>query len=132
MSTIHSSNSSHTDHVSIILVPRISVSKNLQQAVNDPKIVDYKMDQIVWIPDPEEGFVLAKIVDMNADSVTAKTMKSPTRTIQAAFSTTFPKEENDTKEVNDNCALMFLNEATLLNNLRLRYNKDKIYVSSLS
>lgn len=39
------------------------------------------MDQIVWIPDPEEGFVLAKIVDMNQDSVTAKTIKSPTRVI---------------------------------------------------
>ena len=103
------------------------------------------MDQIVWIPDPEEGFVLAKIVDMNQDSVTAKTIKSPTRvisywvinlinlinfqTIQASYNSTFPKEENDSKEVNDNCALMYLNEATLLNNLRLRYNKDKIYVS---
>ena len=26
-------------------------------------------------------------------------------------------------------ALMYLNEATLLNNVRLRYNKDNIYVS---
>ena len=27
------------------------------------------------------------------------------------------------KEVDDNCGLMFLNEATLLNNVRLRYKK---------
>lgn len=26
-------------------------------------------------------------------------------------------------------SLMYLNEATLLNNVRLRYSKDKIYVS---
>ena len=27
------------------------------------------------------------------------------------------------KDVDDNCGLMFLNEATLLNNVRLRYKK---------
>jgi myosin-6 len=29
--------------------------------------------------------------------------------------------------VDDNCGLMYLNEATLLNNIRQRYVKDKIY-----
>ena len=31
------------------------------------------------------------------------------------------------KDVDDNCGLMYLNEATLLQNIKLRYNKDKIY-----
>ena len=39
----------------------------------------------------------------------------------------YPAEEDDRKEVEDNCSLMYLNEATLLNNVRLRYSKDKIY-----
>ena len=29
--------------------------------------------------------------------------------------------------MDDNCGLMYLNEATLLNNIRQRYLKDKIY-----
>lgn len=39
----------------------------------------------------------------------------------------FQAEEYD-KDVDDNCALMYLNEGTLLNNLRRRYKKDLIYV----
>jgi myosin-6 len=31
------------------------------------------------------------------------------------------------KDVDDNCGLMNLNEATLLNNIRLRYDRDRIY-----
>ena len=41
----------------------------------------------------------------------------------------FPAEEYDNKDVDDNCGLMYLNEATLLNNLKMRYLKNKIYVS---
>ena len=39
----------------------------------------------------------------------------------------YPAEEDESKEVDDNCGLMYLNEATLLQNIKLRYNKDKIY-----
>ena len=49
--------------------------------------------------------------------------------ITAAYSRVFPAEPDQSKEVDDNCGLMYLNEATLLQNLRLRYAKDKIYVS---
>ena len=47
--------------------------------------------------------------------------------IQASFDRLYPAEENEKKEVDDNCGLMYLNEATLLHNIKLRYNKDKIY-----
>ena len=40
----------------------------------------------------------------------------------------FPCEEYENKDVDDNCALMYLNEANLLNNIRIRYKKDIIYV----
>ena len=36
-------------------------------------------------------------------------------------------EEEDRKEVDDSCSLMYLNEAALLNNVKLRYAKGKIY-----
>ena len=46
---------------------------------------------------------------------------------QAPFDRLYPAEEDEKKEVEDNCGLMYLNEATLLHNIKLRYLKDKIY-----
>ncbi len=37
----------------------------------------------------------------------------------------YPAEDEDNKD-NSNCKLMYLNEATLLNNVKLRYQKGKI------
>lgn len=75
------------------------------------------------------------------------------QTFVAAVSQVFPAEDDVDKHVEDNCefsslasgsgwnvvttacacvcagSLMYLNEATLLNNVRVRYSKDKIYVS---
>ena len=44
-----------------------------------------------------------------------------------SFDRLYPAEDDDTKTVDDNCGLMYLNEATLLNNIKQRYVKDKIY-----
>lgn len=49
----------------------------------------------------------------------------------------FFKKNSNTNHLNCPCflpvsgSLMYLNEATLLNNVRVRYNKDHIYVSLL-
>ncbi|TNN26280.1 Unconventional myosin-VI [Liparis tanakae] len=51
----------------------------------------------------------------------------PPQTFLAAVNQVFPAEDNVNKHVEDNCSLMYLNEATLLNNVRVRYSKDKIY-----
>ena len=51
------------------------------------------------------------------------------QTLRAMYDRTFPAEEYDNKDCDDNCGLMYLNEANLLNNLRIRYMKNKIYVS---
>ncbi|KAK7904937.1 hypothetical protein WMY93_017544 [Mugilogobius chulae] len=39
----------------------------------------------------------------------------------------YPAEEDVNKHVDDNCSLMYLNEATLLHNVKVRYSKDHIY-----
>ncbi|KAF0762385.1 myosin heavy chain 95F isoform X1 [Aphis craccivora] len=87
-----------------------------------------RMEQVVWVPDPKEGFVLATIVDLGMDEVTVQ----PVGTSKANF--TLPLDRMytadphfDNKDVDDNCSLMHLNEATLLNNVKIRYSKDKIY-----
>uniref|UniRef100_A0ACB8GEF9 Unconventional myosin-VI n=1 Tax=Sphaerodactylus townsendi TaxID=933632 RepID=A0ACB8GEF9_9SAUR len=48
-------------------------------------------------------------------------------TFLAAINQVFPAEEDSKKDVEDNCSLMYLNEATLLHNIKVRYSKDRIY-----
>ena len=58
--------------------------------------------------------------------------KTTYQTVTAPTDRVFPCEEYENKDVDDNCALMYLNEANLLQNIRLRYNKDIIYVGHLN
>ncbi|KAL2081863.1 hypothetical protein ACEWY4_021681 [Coilia grayii] len=81
----------------------------------------------VWAPHPTEGFQLGTIVDIGADSLTIEPLKQKGKTFLAPVNQVFPAEDDPNKHVEDNCSLMYLNEATLLNNVRVRYSKDKIY-----
>jgi len=84
--------------------------------------------QKVWVPDPVEGFILGRIEDIGHDGqaviITADLKHSR---VTCNLENIYYAEQHDQKEVEDNCALMYLNPATLLNNLRTRYYKDKIY-----
>ncbi|KAM6973422.1 unconventional myosin-VI-like [Aplochiton taeniatus] len=81
----------------------------------------------VWAPHPTDGFQLGMIVDLGADTLTIDPLNHRGKTFLAPMSQVFPAEEDVTKHMEDNCSLMYLNEATLLNNIRIRYSKDKIY-----
>ncbi|XP_049918561.1 myosin VIb isoform X1 [Epinephelus moara] len=81
----------------------------------------------VWAPHPADGFQLGMIVDIGADTLTIEPVNQKGKTFLAPMSQVFPAEDDVNKHVDDNCSLMYLNEATLLNNVRVRYNKDHIY-----
>ncbi|KAJ8026463.1 Unconventional myosin-VI [Holothuria leucospilota] len=83
-------------------------------------------EQKVWVPHIEDGFELGRILDLGAETITVETFKSG-KPVTAPYDRVFFAEEDETKEVEDNCSLMYLNEATLLHNLKLRYKKDAIY-----
>ena len=102
------------------------------------------LNQKVWAPDSEAGFVLGLVADIGADSITVTPLRNAAssassrsggaaKPIVAPYDRVFPAEDEDgandanAKTVEDNCALMYLNEATLLNNVRRRYAKDEIY-----
>ena len=72
-----------------------------------------------------DGFVLGRIVDLADEGAVVDVGCG--RSVTTSFDRLYPSEDDDRKEVDDNCGLMYLNEATLLNNVRLRYSKDKIY-----
>lgn len=81
----------------------------------------------VWVSDPAEGFLLGQIVDLTEDGAVVQPMDKSKPAAVALFDRLYPAEDDEKKEVDDNCGLMYLNEATLLQNIRLRYAKDKIY-----
>ncbi|CAG0898127.1 unnamed protein product [Darwinula stevensoni] len=83
--------------------------------------------QKVWVPQVEEGFILGHIVDLGTEEVTVQPTDKRFKPITCPFDRVYPAEEDEGKDVDDNCGLMYLNEATLLYNVRLRYKRDQIY-----
>ncbi|XP_006813001.1 unconventional myosin-VI-like [Saccoglossus kowalevskii] len=83
-------------------------------------------NQKVWAPDPMDGFKMGTIVDIGSETVTVELFENK-KQVTALYDRVFPAEEDENKSVADNCALMYLNEATLLNNVKLRYKKQEIY-----
>ncbi|XP_044532060.1 unconventional myosin-VI isoform X4 [Gracilinanus agilis] len=81
----------------------------------------------VWAPHPTEGFQMGNIVDIGPDSLTIEPLNQKGKTFLALINQVFPAEEDSKKDVEDNCSLMYLNEATLLHNIKVRYSKDRIY-----
>lgn len=81
----------------------------------------------MWAPHSTDGFQLGNIVDIGPDSLTIEPLHQKGKTFLAAINQVFPAEEDTAKHVEDNCSLMYLNEATLLHNIKVRYSKDKIY-----
>lgn len=81
----------------------------------------------VWAPDGREGFLLGTVKDINTEMISVEVTKNKSRVITAPYNRVFPAEDDLRKDYDDNCALMYLNEATLLHNVRIRYENDKIY-----
>ena len=78
--------------------------------------------RLVWTPNQEDGFELGHIVDLGAETFTIQPLSKGSKPVQAVIDRVFPAEEYP-KDVEDNCSLMYLNEATLLNNLKMRFKK---------
>ncbi|PIC37695.1 hypothetical protein B9Z55_016234 [Caenorhabditis nigoni] len=95
-----------------------------RQKQNDSLPPDF--GRIVWITDPEDGFRAAQIIDLSKSGFTL-TLLNTKETVTRKYEEVFSSEDDPFKSVEDNCALMHLNEATLLNNCRLRYKNGKIY-----
>uniref|UniRef100_A0A452UIV4 Unconventional myosin-VI n=1 Tax=Ursus maritimus TaxID=29073 RepID=A0A452UIV4_URSMA len=81
----------------------------------------------VWAPHPTDGFQMGNIVDIGPDSLTIEPLNQKGKTFLALINQVFPAEEDSKKDVEDNCSLMYLNEATPIHNIKVRYSKDRIY-----
>ncbi|KAK0182057.1 hypothetical protein PV327_000228 [Microctonus hyperodae] len=83
-------------------------------------------NQQVWVRNPKEGFIIGKFADMVDGDALIVPLDHKYSQRTCPLDEVYPAGEY-TKDVEDNCALMYLNEATLLNNIRTRYFKDRIY-----
>lgn len=88
--------------------------------------------QLVWAPDPVDGYALGRVVDIGAGSLASIVLASPSKTsktqkIECSIDQVFPAETDLKKDYDDNCSLMYLNEGNLLHNIKLRYVGNKIY-----
>jgi len=80
----------------------------------------------VWAPNFDHGFVLGEIDDFGTGTIDVKPTDGGDM-ITAPMDAIYPAEEDHSKDCDDICGLMYLNEGTMLHNLDLRYKKDEIY-----
>ncbi|XP_039972878.1 myosin-16-like [Xiphias gladius] len=98
--------------------------KERLDAMNKP----YDIKRSCWVKDEKEAFIAGEIQSEEGDKVTVKTTKNTTVTVR----------KNDVQQMNppkfyqasDMADLTFLNEASVLENLRSRYVSMRIYTYS--
>ncbi|CAJ0577863.1 unnamed protein product, partial [Mesorhabditis spiculigera] len=97
-----------------------------QQIVDQSKPYDSKKD--CWVPDEEDGFVSAQIQEDKGDTVKVVTCKQNEITLKKEL----VQEMNPPKfeKTEDMSNLSFLNDASVLHNLRARYKAMLIYTYS--
>ncbi|EAA06889.5 AGAP000776-PA [Anopheles gambiae str. PEST] len=82
--------------------------------------------QLVWARDIQDGYIQGRITEIGASEYDVQPVDSKLPKRSCIPEDIFPSCERPSDN-DDNCELMFLNEATLLDNIRNRYYKDKIY-----
>lgn len=55
------------------------------------------------MPDVHKGFILGRIVDLGSEQITVMPVDPGLKEIRCPYDRVYPAEENDTKDVDDNC-----------------------------
>ena len=85
--------------------PAGSTSKAGSQPFSDPDKVPLPEDkkreimdrEKVWVPDPDEGFVLGQIVDLTEEGALVQPLARSKKPIEASFDRLYPTEDNEAK-----------------------------------
>ncbi|VDK34666.1 unnamed protein product, partial [Dibothriocephalus latus] len=84
--------------------------------------------KVAWVEDEKEGFVMADVEETSGDNVTVRLKDGTTKTIKKdAIQQVNPPKFTMIEDMAD---LTFLNDASVLENLRARYYKNLIYTYS--
>lgn len=89
------------------------------------------LDDLVWVPDPAEGYSLAEVVDVGDGEVKARRLNDLTNATKGfSLEQVLPAHRGQDTSINhfhDNTQLIYLHAASLLRNLKLRYEANLIY-----
>uniref|UniRef100_A0AC35FWW9 Myosin motor domain-containing protein n=1 Tax=Panagrolaimus sp. PS1159 TaxID=55785 RepID=A0AC35FWW9_9BILA len=96
------------------------------QSSPSKSLIGIDFGKLVYIPHEISGFQLGKLVDIRSDGLAVELLGTQD-VVKVNHDEVFPAEDNQRSDVDDNCALMYLNEATLLHNCQIRYNRKQIY-----
>ena len=83
----------------------------------------------MWIPDPTQGYISAHVISEEGENVTVQLEDGGERVV--AWVDTEKMNPPKFDKVEDMADLAYLNEASVVHNLRLRYFSDLIYVCSI-
>ncbi|XP_044188541.1 myosin-16-like [Thunnus albacares] len=102
----------------------VPTEKERLDAMNKP----YDIKRSCWVKDEKEAFIAGEIQSEDGDKVTVKTTKNTTVSVKKDD----VQQMNPPKfyQANDMADLTFLNEASVLENLRSRYVSMRIYTYS--
>ncbi|MCP9262099.1 MYO6 protein [Dirofilaria immitis] len=95
--------------------------------------MEVEVNMHIWAPDDKDGFILCKVIDIGCEWLTLQRLHG-SETVRPRFTfrtlhgnNIFPAGEDVSRDVDDNCSLIHLNDSSLLNNCRLRYNRKQFY-----
>ncbi|KAL7669053.1 hypothetical protein ACOME3_009724 [Neoechinorhynchus agilis] len=112
----------------VIAESRAMVSKRVKNELS----LGYKLGkslktpQLVWVPHIASAFTLAQIDDILTDTIKVRLLDTKDLR-EFPYDHVYAAEPSSQHLPDDNCALMYLNPATLLENTRARYAQDAIY-----
>ncbi|XP_003379319.1 putative myosin head (motor domain) [Trichinella spiralis] len=102
--------------------------KFLRQPVDLSKAKKYDSKKSCWIPDAQEGYIAAEIKSTKVDQLVVITEKGVEKTVRKEETQEMNPPKFDRTE--DMSNLTFLNDASVLHNLRQRYYSMLIYTYS--
>lgn len=73
--------------------------------------------QKVWVPDVHKGFILGNIVDLGAETITVLPSEQGLKEIRCPYDRVYHAEEDDNKDVDDTCNLIFKTLLQILNHI---------------
>ena len=91
---------------------------------------EWSAKKLVWVPDSEHGFLPASVKQEKGDEVLVELEGGSKKTVSKDDIQKMNPPKFD--KVEDMAELSFLNEASVLYNLKARYYSDLIYVSVLA
>jgi myosin protein heavy chain len=106
----------------------LRLSTERAQAATPPWFKDYDSKKSCWIPDPEMGYVAATIKSVKGDMATVVKFTGGEVTLKKDLTQEMNPAKFERSE--DMSNLSFLNDASVLNNLRGRYAQMLIYTYS--